>query len=117
IAFAIAGFGAWSLVIGYLAGSVALTAVLWVMVPWRPSLKPHREHLRSMLSFGGLLTGVNLLTAVETNLDYLFLGRFGTATDLGLYSLGFRLPELLILNLSVVAGQVLVPAFAPTVRD
>ena len=58
-----------------------------------------------MLRFGGMLTGVNLLTAIETNLDYLFIGRFLTATDLGLYSLGFRLPELLILNLSVVAGQ------------
>jgi O-antigen/teichoic acid export membrane protein len=112
IGLAIAGLGVWSLVIGYLAGSVALTVVLWVMVPWRPRLRPQRAHLRSLLSFGGMLTGVNLLTAVETNLDYLFIGRFLTASDLGLYSLGFRLPELLILNLSVVAGQVLFPAFA-----
>jgi O-antigen/teichoic acid export membrane protein len=117
IALAVAGLGAWSLVLGYLAGSVALTIVLWWMVPWRPSLNPRREHLRSMLGFGGMLTGLNLLTAIETNLDYLFIGRFLTATDLGLYSLGFRLPELLILNLSVVAGQVLFPAFATIDRE
>jgi O-antigen/teichoic acid export membrane protein len=116
IAFAIAGFGAWSLVFGYLAGSVALTAVLWTMVQWRPKLKPRREHLRSMLTFGGKISAVNLVTAVETNLDYLFIGRVLGATDLGLYSLGFRLPELLILNLSVVAGQVLFPAFASVER-
>jgi O-antigen/teichoic acid export membrane protein len=116
IALAIAGFGAWSLVLGYLAGSVALTVMLWTMIPWRPKLRPQRAHLRSMLSFGGKLTGVSLITAIETNLDYLFIGRVLGATDLGLYSLGFRLPELLILNLSVVAGQVLFPAFASVDR-
>jgi O-antigen/teichoic acid export membrane protein len=116
IGLAIAGFGAWSLVLGYLAGSVALTAMLWTMVPWRPKLKPQRVHLRSMLTFGGKLSGLNLVTAIETNLDYLFIGRVLGATDLGLYSLGFRLPELLILNLSVVAGQVLFPAFASVDR-
>ena len=70
-----------------------------------------------MLRFGGTLTGLNLLTAMETNLDFIFIGRFLTASDLGLYSLGFRLPELLILNLSVVAGQVLFPAFASIERE
>jgi lipopolysaccharide exporter len=69
-----------------------------------------------MLTFGGKLSGVNLITAIETNLDYLFIGRVLGATDLGLYSLGFRLPELLILNLSMVAGQVLFPAFASVDR-
>jgi PST family polysaccharide transporter len=116
IGLAIAGFGVWSLVLGYIAGSVALTVMLWTMVPWRPKLKPQRAHLRSMLSFGGKLSGVNLVTAIETNLDYLFIGRVLGTTDLGLYSLGFRLPELLILNLSVVAGQVLFPAFASVDR-
>ena len=117
IGFAIAGFGAWSLVIGYIAGSIASTVVLWVMVKWRPRLKPRRAHLPHLLRFGGTLTGLNLLTALETNLDFIFIGRFLTASDLGLYSLGFRLPELLILNLSVVAGQVLFPAFASIERE
>jgi O-antigen/teichoic acid export membrane protein len=117
IALAIAGLGVWSLVIGYLAGSIALTVVLWKMVPWRPHFRPQRAHLRSMLGFGGMLTGVNLISAIETNLDYLFIRRFLTASDLGLYSLGYRLPELLILNLSVVAGQVLFAAFAAIDRE
>ncbi len=116
IALAIAGLGAWSLVLGYIAGSLALTAVLWVMVKWRPRLRPRWDHLRSMLRFGGMLVGVNVVTALETQLDSLFVGRVLGATDVGLYTLGFRLPELLILNLSVVAGQVLFPAFASVER-
>jgi O-antigen/teichoic acid export membrane protein len=112
VTLALAGFGAWSLVLGYLAGSIALGVVLWILVPWRPKLRPQRAHLRQMLRFGGTLTGVNILAAIQSNTDYVFIGRFLGATDLGLYTLGFRLPELLILNLSVVAAKVLYPAFA-----
>lgn len=37
IVLAVAGLGGWSLVIGYLAGTAALTVTLWSRVPWRPS--------------------------------------------------------------------------------
>jgi lipopolysaccharide exporter len=117
IAFAIAGFGAWSLVIGYLIGNCVWVVVMWTMVRWRPKLKPQRVHLAPMLSFGGKLTGVNVLTAIETSMDKFFIGRALAATQLGLYTLAFRLPELLIQNLSVVAGQVLFPAFAAVDRE
>ena len=38
-------------------------------------------------------------------------------TDLGLYTLAFRLPQLVILNIAIVAGLVLFPAFAEIGRD
>jgi PST family polysaccharide transporter len=120
IAFAIAGFGAWSLVLGYLVGNVSWVLVMWRMVSWRPKLKPQLAHLKPMLSFGGKITGVSVLTAIETSMDKFFIGRafHGAVADrnLGLYTIGFRLPELLIQNLAVVAGQVLFPAFAVVER-
>jgi O-antigen/teichoic acid export membrane protein len=112
IALAVAGLGAWSLVLGYLAGSLALTAVLWALVPWRPSFTLRRERVRGLWRFGGALTALDAIAAVIANVDYVFVGRILGTASLGLYSLGFRLPELMILNLSVVAGQVLFPAFA-----
>ncbi len=117
IAFAIAGFGAWSLVLGYLIGNCVWVVVMWTMVRWRPKLQPNRAYLRSMLTFGSKITGVNVLTAVETSMDKFFIGRVLAASQLGLYTLAFRLPELLIQNLSVVAGQVLFPAFATVERE
>jgi lipopolysaccharide exporter len=45
------------------------------------------------------------------------VGRALGTTALGLYTLAFRLPELLILNLSVVTGRVLFPAFANVDRE
>jgi PST family polysaccharide transporter len=44
--------------------------------------------------------------------DYLFIGAVLGPASLGLYSIGFRLPELLVMNLTLVAGRVLFPAFA-----
>jgi O-antigen/teichoic acid export membrane protein len=116
ILLAIAGFGAWSLVLGYIAGSVAFVLVVWLMVPWRPKLAPKRAHLPQMLRFGGLLTLVDINAALGSNLDYLFIGRVLGATELGLYTIGFRVPSLLIGNVSAVAGRVLFPAFAAVER-
>ncbi len=112
IGLALGGAGAYSLVGGYLAGSAALTISLWALIPWRPSRKLRREHLGGLLRFGGALTALDILSAIVTNVDYLIIGRVLGKAELGLYTLGWRLPELIIINLSVVAGLVLFPAFA-----
>jgi lipopolysaccharide exporter len=117
VALALGGAGAWSLVLGYVAGTAAMTAALWLLVPWRPRFAPRRDHLRELLGFGGALTGVSLAGAVLGNVDRLLIGRVLGTAPLGVYSLASRLPELLIINLSVVAGQVLFPAFAAVDRD
>jgi lipopolysaccharide exporter len=109
---AVAGAGAWSLVLGYVAGTTAAVIVLWALVPFRPRPRVRRDELRGLLRFGSGLTAVDLLWAVVVNVDYLLIGRVLGAVPLGLYSLGFRLPELLVQNLAVVAGRVLYPTFA-----
>jgi O-antigen/teichoic acid export membrane protein len=117
IVLALAGAGVWSLVIGYVVGTAVLTATLWILVPWRPSLRLHRKHLPALLRFGGAVTGVDVLSAVIGQADYLFVGKVLGAAALGLYTLAYRLPELVIVNLSSVAGQVLFPAFANVARS
>jgi PST family polysaccharide transporter len=117
IVLAIAGAGVWSLVVGYLAGTVALGIALVLQIPWRPKLKPRAADLRAMIGFGGTITAVNLLATAIARIDYLFVGRALGPAALGLYTLGFRLPELLILGLAGVAGSVLFPAFTAVDRE
>jgi O-antigen/teichoic acid export membrane protein len=112
VALAVAGAGAWSLVLGYLAGSAAMTVTLWSLVAFRPTLRFGLPHVGGLVRFGGSLTLLAVLGAITANVDYVFVGRVLGAADLGLYTLGFRLPELLIMNLAMVAGVVLFPAFA-----
>src|SRR5256885_2569533 len=51
IGFAIAGFGAYSLVLGYVIGELALSVTMWVLVPWRPHLRLERRQLTPLLGF------------------------------------------------------------------
>jgi lipopolysaccharide exporter len=117
VVLAILGFGVWSLVIGYLIGPISLDVAIWRLVDWRPSRRLTMEHFRDLIGFGGTLSAVTVVATLIANIDYLFIGKVLGPTDLGLYTLGFRLPELLILNLSVVAGKVLFPAFSAVKRE
>ena len=117
IVLALLGFGAWSLVIGYLAGTSALGLTVWRLVPFRPRLRFSRAHLGELISFGGMLTAVDVGAAIAHQMDYVFVGRVLGATSLGFYTIGFRLPELLIVNLAIVAGEVLFPAYALIDRE
>ncbi len=116
ITLALAGAGPWSLVIGYIAGTATSTTVLWLRVSFQPRLRLTRAHLRDLLSFGGVLTIVDLSAVAYYNIDYLFVGRVLGASSLGLYSIGFRIPELAILNVAHVAADVLFPAYSAVDR-
>jgi O-antigen/teichoic acid export membrane protein/glycosyltransferase involved in cell wall biosynthesis len=116
IAMAIAGFGAWSLIGGSLAGAAAGAVAYWRVTSWRPTWRFDLAAARKLLPFGGHVVTVDLLGAFVRNLDYLLVGRFLGATVLGVYVLAFRIPDLLIRNLSRTLGQVLLPVYA-TVKD
>jgi PST family polysaccharide transporter len=117
IALALAGLGAWSLVIGFVSGVSASTVALWVQVPFRPRPQLSRAHLRDLLRFGGVLTIVDIGAVIFYNTDYLFIGRVLGASSLGLYTIGFRIPELAILNVAHVASDVLFPAYSALDRS
>jgi lipopolysaccharide exporter len=68
ISLAIAGFGAWSLTIGFIAGVLASTASLIVLVDFRPRLRLTRRHLKDLMKFGGVLTLVDIGSTLTYNL-------------------------------------------------
>jgi O-antigen/teichoic acid export membrane protein len=117
VSLALAGAGVWSLVAGYIAGTVAMDVVLWTLVPWRPRLRPQRQHLRALLSFGGATTAVGIMAAFLAEFDNLVVGRVLGVTQLGYYSIATKLPFIFIISLAAVAGEVLFPVFATLDRD
>jgi lipopolysaccharide exporter len=117
VGLAIAGAGVWSLVFGYLAGTTAMVIALWILISWRPRLRWRREQLPGLLRFGGAITGVDITSAVSNNIDYLLVGKVLGPTALGIYTLAFRLPELIVLNVATVTSVVLFPAFANVPRE
>ena len=117
IGLALAGAGVWSLVAGYVAGSLAMTVALWRLVDWRPRCSLRRVHVRRLLGFGGALTGVAIMGALLAQFDNAVVGRVLGSTELGFYSVANQLPYLFIISLASATGQVLYPAFASLGRE
>lgn len=98
IALAFSGVGVMSLVAGQVVQGVLTMLVAWLVHP--PVLPGwNTEDARALLSYGGPMSGAQLLELIQLNLDYLFVSRVLGALALGLYSLAFRLaylPHLMI---------------------
>lgn len=112
IGLAAAGFGVWSLAYGQLAAAVVMTVLYWRAARVRPSLGLDGPVCRELIRFGLPVTAVTLLAYAIYNVDYLAIGERLGATDLGLYTLAYRIPELLVLSLCVVVSEVLFSALS-----
>lgn len=112
VSAAVAGFGVWALVWGQLAGVLTAVFLSWAVVPWRPRLEFHRRLLRPLARFGLPLLATDIEYAIWANLDYVVVGRMLGDTALGIYTLAYRLPELLIHSVWRVLANAIFPFFS-----
>lgn len=88
------GAGYWALVFSQLALLASNALGVWLMCRWRPGAPRRNSGVRSMLSFGGNVTGYALLNYVSKNCDSLIVGRMFGSQQLGLYSKAAQLLSL-----------------------
>ncbi len=112
IALAVLGFGAASLVIGLLAGSVAWTVGQWILTPFRPTLSFDVPIARSMLVYGLGASLLEVVAVVSQRTDTAVVGHVLGERALGFYTIGSRLPELIISNIAWNVSLVAFPALA-----
>lgn len=112
IALALMGFGAWAIVWGVIIGTLAKSITLVFVSPWKPTRAWNPQVTREIFGFGKFMVLQNIFGALEDNIDYMIVGRRLGVTDLGLYTLGYRAPELAIISLPGVISNVAYPAYA-----
>ena len=114
LALAFSGHGAWSLAVGTAAGSVAYAATCWILLgkggPWQ-IWRVRKDALKANIRYGAPVAGSSLLARLIFDIDYLIIGLFLGAQALGYYTLAFRLPEALIINVFFVLSTVLFPLY------
>lgn len=108
ITLALLGFGAASLVWGMLAGTAAWAASLWICTDFRPTLRFDREIARSIVPYGVGASMLSLLAQITTQVDVAVVGRVLGQRALGLYTVAYRVPSLVLEN---IANQVSLVAF------
>ena len=112
IFMAVAGFGYWALVVSAIVFAAANTAMMWLVVPWKPGFPRKTAGVASMLRFGGTVTLNSLVVYVAYNLDKVLLGRFWGADVLGFYSRACQLINIPTSQLNTAIGGVAFSALA-----
>ena len=90
VALAISGFGIWAIVV-----PMVLSVSVWFVFcrrnhQWRSPKTFSLKNWRNIINYGKNLLGVELLTKLRLNLDYLIVGRFLGVGQLGLYYFAFN---------------------------
>lgn len=117
IGMALAGYGVWSLVFGQLCGVLTSVVLFWVIVPWRPRFSLNPKITRSLISYGSSILGSDILSVSIDNLGYIIIGRLFGTVELGVYTLAYRLPEMLLIGNLWIMASVTFPAFANIQKD
>lgn len=112
IALAVAGQGVWSLVYAQILGVVVTTALYWRAGGAGLRFGFDRGVFGELLRFGLPVSAVTILAYGIYNVDYLAIGARAGDEALGMYTLAYRVPELIVLNLCIVVSDVLFSALS-----
>jgi len=85
---------------------------IWAVCRWRPGLPTRGVGVRSMLSYGGNLTGFNFMTYLARNLDNVLIGKFWGAYQLGVYSRAYQMLLMPMQQINAPLVAVAVPALS-----
>jgi PST family polysaccharide transporter len=117
IVMAFLNFGVWSLVFQSLTTVLLGTIFLWLVSSWRPKWVFYWKEVRSVSRFGLNLTGFSIFNYFARNADYLLIGRYLGAQELGYYTLAYRILLFPIQNISAVITRVLYPVVSTFQND
>jgi O-antigen/teichoic acid export membrane protein len=111
------GAGWWALVYRQLVAAAAATLGVWWACRWRPLAPRRGAGVRSMLAFGGHVSGYSVVTYFARNLDRALLGQRVGSSALGLYSKAYQLILLPINMITSPLTAVALPALSRLQHD
>jgi teichuronic acid exporter len=112
ITMAYAGYGVWALVGQQLTSIIALCAIMWFTVTWRPKLLFSLTRVKELFSFGWKLLVSGLMDVTYNSLSSLVIGKLYPVSMLGYYTKGQEFPNVLVSNINSSIQAVMFPAYA-----
>ncbi|MBE7381355.1 MAG: lipopolysaccharide biosynthesis protein [Leptolyngbya sp. SIO1E4] len=117
IAMALAGFGAWSLVVQQLVQESIGVLVLWKASHWRPRLRFSPTHLRHLFGFGVNILILNFLNYFNNRINDFLIGYFLGPIALGYYTIAYRILQAATQLLVRTSSAVSLPTFSRLASD
>ncbi len=86
IAMAYMGYGLWALVVSGLLASLLGLMLTWIVVRWLPTTGWSRSSFKYLWGFGNKLMASGLLDTLYSNIVPVFIGKYYSPADLGVYN-------------------------------
>lgn len=117
IAFAVLGFGVYSLLVPTLFFSVLQTVLFYRAVQWQFQWALCTHRWREIYGFTRHLIGTTFLTRLTDEGDKFIVGRFLGLEALGIYNLASQLAQLFTANIGTITNQIFAAAFPKYAHD
>lgn len=117
LAFALNGFGVWSLVAQQLVSSFVALTMLWSVTSWRPSLSFSQKAAKIMYRYASRYFVSEQVLFFTKRMDEVFITIFLGTTLLGYYSVAKRLLETLSDMLFSVLSRVTLSVYSKQQND
>lgn len=114
ITLATMGYGIWSMVIGYVSGTIISTLVLIIsgLRYWKPGLPLSTDGLRAFITFGRFQIGERVLIFLNSRLDQILVGALIGTQALGIYTIAHNFVISPTVRVNQVITTVMFPVFA-----
>lgn len=117
IAFALTGFGVWSLVYMAIIQSVISSIQYWLYSKWRPKRVFDKNKFKFHFNFGYKLALSGLINIIFQNIYIIVIGKLFNPTQLGFYNKAHSLQQLPVTSITGPLNKVTYPLFAEIQDD
>lgn len=111
------GYGVMALVYQTLSNSLITLILMYLAVKWYPTLEFSMASLKKLFGFGSKLLLASSIVTIVDNSYSILIGRYFNSRDVGYYTQGRTVPDLLSSNLYSVLQAVMFPVMTSTQDD
>ena len=102
----------WALVWGGLAAHLTRFVMSYILHPYRPRLRFHRDNFKELFSFGRWTVGSDIFIFFLVQGDDIFVGKALGVAALGFYQMAYMLSNLPATEITHVISRVTFPAYS-----
>ena len=106
------GAGYWALVWMQVIAAIVNVVGLWIASDWRPGMPVRNSGIRSMVAFGGNLTGFRCFNHFSRNFDNFLIGSYLGPQSLGIYAKAYQLLLLPVQQINTPVNSVAISALS-----
>lgn len=111
------GWGVWALMTQQATVSLLTMLGFWWASPWKPSFIFSRASFRALFAFGGNLMLIGLLDTLYGNARTFVIGKFYSAAQLGYFTRGAHLADMVPTTISRVLKNISYPILSTVQND